>query len=167
MVAIANGVALKLGWRAARSGDLFVKCPARHCEIHVKTMWAVLRRLFAILLLVVGLSLIFAPGPGFWLRASLGIFTCGSAVRWFAFDRRLVGGRQILGFSLVRGWRLMCVAYIAAGGCAMIGAFTSLETAFAWILTPFLVGWISFWVWVLRRYGGAQCWHGPPKRLPG
>ena len=114
-------------------------------------MWAWARRFAALMHIVAGLALMLAPGPRRWLWTSLAIFCWGSAVRWLAFDAKLSDGRTILGFSMVLGWRLMCIAYIASGVCALIGAFISTPIVFAWIVTPLVVTWMLMWSYALRQ----------------
>jgi hypothetical protein len=55
--------------------------------------------------------------------------------------------------------------YIAAAGCVLIGAFTSLSTAFAWMITPFLLMWISLWVWSLWRSRDSRLMWGPSEEV--
>ena len=119
-------------------------------------MWT--GRVVAVMQIVVGVFVMLAPGPRRWLWASLAIFCWGSAARWLAFDAKLSGGRKILGFSMVRGWKFMCIGYIASGGCALIGAFTSTPIVFAWIVTPFVVTWMLMWIYALRQ---TRQWEAP------
>jgi hypothetical protein len=123
-----------------------------------KTTWPIVRRSRLIVLMTVGGYLILAPNPGFWFRIPLGIYTCGSAVLWLAFDRRFANGGRLAGFSMARGYRIACAAYIVAGACTLIGAFASLPVAFAWIITPFVLTWTSMWVWMLRESSRPGYW---------
>ena len=120
----------------------------------VDAMWTVLRRFRLIVMMTLGGYLILAPNPGFWLRIPLGIYTCGSAVFWLAFDPRFANGRRLAGFSMVHGYRIACAVYVLAGACTLFGAFTSLPLAFAWIITPFVLTWTSMWIWLLRETRG-------------
>ena len=116
-------------------------------------MWTVGRRLFALFKIVVGVSLILPPGPGRWLRTSLGVYMFGSAAISFSPDPRLADGRTILGFSKVRGLRLMCASHIISGACVLIAAFTSGQLVLAWIVTPFVLTWMLLWSTALRECG--------------
>ena len=124
----------------------------------MRTAWIWCRRAMASLYLVVGVLLIFSPGLEVWARTSGALFMGGTSARWVAFDPMFSRGRRLHGFSMARGFRLMCVTYAAAGGCALVALF-KLNVAFASFVSPFLLGWTGLWVWTLRRTWDDAAWN--------
>lgn len=124
------------------------------------TAGAMAYRMIAMMqLFVAGAWLVLGPGWHSWLTAALGLYAVGFAVHAVTFDTHFFSSHSRA--RVVLGFRMMCVAYIGAAGCVLIGAFTSLPTAFAWIITPFLMVWISLWVWSLRQSGDSRSMWGP------
>jgi hypothetical protein len=114
-------------------------------------------------LFVTGTWLVLGPGRHSWLTAALALYSVGFAVRAVTFDTPFFS--SVARARVILGFRVMCVAYLGAAGCVLIGAFTSLPTAFAWIITPFLMVWISLWIWSLRRSGDSRLMWGPPSEI--
>lgn len=112
------------------------------------SFWRYAGRALGTLQLAGGVFLLAYTSQG-WLWASGGLFLCGSGVRYWAFDPLFENGQRVLRFSLARGFRLMCIAYIAAGICAIVGLFR-LNVPFAAFVSPFLLVWVGLWVSALR-----------------
>lgn len=78
-------------------------------------MWTIAHRLTVPLLIAVGVSVMPIPEPGVWLKPALIIYCCALALRWLAHDPRFAGGRQIVGLSTPRLYRVSWAANLAAG----------------------------------------------------